>query len=502
MATIPASAFVSVNPGVIGPGGAAAPLNGLFLSATTRVPIGQVLSFPSAAGVSAYFGSGAVETAASAVYFAGFTNSQQTPNAMLFSQFNLAAVSGYLRGGNISALTLAQLQALDGTLTITFAGSALTSSTISLSSATSFSNAATIILAGFSEPSFGVTYDSVAGAFTFTSTATGASETIIFATGTLAASLLLTQATGAVLSQGAIAAVPAAAMNAIVAQTTLWATFTSTFDPDGGSGNTMKEAFAAWTSLQRDRYAYFPFDNDITPTESTDAASSLGQYLIANQESGTAPIYEPSGTNLFGAAFMCGLVASIDFTQTNGNTSAGYKGQAGLVPGVTNQTVMSNLIANGYNCYVASASGSNQWNFLYPGSISGPFLTIQRYVNQIWLNQNFQIAFMTMLTTVPAVPYVASGYALVEAAAQGPINSAINFGMINGGVTLSPLEIAEVNNAAGANIGGVLQTRGWYLQVLDPGAVVRGQNGSPAINFWYTDGGSILQINMSSIDVI
>ena len=55
---------------------------------------------------------------------------------------------------------------------------------------------------------------------------------------------------------------------------------------------------------------------------------------------------------------------------------------------------------------------------------------------------------------------------------------------------------------AGANIAGTLQTAGYYVQVLDPGAIVRGGSGSPSISFWYTDGGSVLQLNVSSTDVI
>ena len=51
--TIPASHFVSVVPSVISAGGSALNLQGLALTSGTRVPIGQVLSFPTAAAVMA-----------------------------------------------------------------------------------------------------------------------------------------------------------------------------------------------------------------------------------------------------------------------------------------------------------------------------------------------------------------------------------------------------------------------------------------------------------------
>ena len=579
--SVPASAFVEVNPAVISPGGAQLQLNGIFLDNTARVPLGSVLSFASAADVGAYFGLTSNQYAEAQVYFAGFTNASLRPGAMLFAQYNQTAAAGWMRGGNVSQVPLATLDALSGELKMYVAGTEYTSGAITLTALSSYSAIAAAIQSAFSTFAGTITYDSTAGAFLFTTTGTGATETITTAisqtatsltsttsgkvltagattgtinigdevtgtdatntipagttvlaqltgaaggagtysisaaaapgdmgsttvtswgpTGALAAGLKLTSATGAVTSQGAALATPNAFMSALVGVTTNWATFTTLFNPDA-SGNANKQLFAAWNTLQNNRYMYVPWDTDILPTESTDAPTSLGNILIADGNSGTAPVYEPS--NLHHAAFICGLVAAINFNEPQGNASAGYKNQAGLVPGVTNQTVMDNLIANGYNCYVSAANANNQWQFLYPGLVTGQFRTIQRYVNQIWLNSNFQTALMTLLTTVKAVPYVQAGYTLIEAACQDPIDMAITFGMIQAGVVLGALEAAEINFAAGANISGVLQARGWYLQVLDPGAIVRGNSGSPSIKFWYTDGGSVLSITMTSTDVI
>jgi hypothetical protein len=500
MQSIPASAIASVVASVISAGGSALDLNGLALSSSTRTPIGTVPSFPSATAVSNYYGPASPEAAAAAIYFAGFQGSNVLPGAMLFAQYNEAAVAGYLRGGNISGLTLTQLQGFNGTLTITFAGVALTSGTINLSTATSFSNAAMIIQEAFTSPPFSVTYDSVSGAFVFTSTATGATETIIYATGTLASGLLLTQATGAVLSQGAAPAVPGTFMANVVAQTTNWATFFTLFDPDGGSGNAQKLLFATWAGQQGNRYAYVCEDTDITPTESTDAASSLGQLIKAAGISGTSLLWVPSIP--YGlAAFVCGAVASIDFTETNGRITLAFKSQSGLVATVTNATVAANLIANGYNFYGAYATANQGFIFLYPGSISGPYAWADSFVNQIWLNNAFQLAMMTLLTSVKSLPFDAAGYALVRAACMDPINAGLNFGAFSGGVTLSAAQIAEVNNAAGANIASTLGSQGWYLQILPATAQVRGARTSPPMTFWYMDAGSIQSLNLASVEV-
>lgn len=501
MASIPASAIVSVVPSVISAGGNGLDLIGLCLTNSTRVPIGQVLSFPTASAVSSYFGPTSVQASQAAIYFAGFEGANVLPGGMLFAQYNTAAVPGYLRGGNISGLSLTALKALSGTLTITFAGTGLTSSSISLTAATGFSSAASIIQAAFTSPPFTVTYDSVAGAFVFTSTATGATATITYATGTLAAGLLLTQATGAVLSQGAAAQTsPSAFMNGVVNTTADWATFFTDFDPDAGSGNTTKYAFSQWVATQNNQFAYFVEDTDITPTQSTDAASSLGQMLIAAGISGVSPIWVPSIP--YGlAAFASGSVASIDFTETNGEATLAFKSQSGIVPTVTNVTVRANLLANGYNFYSAVATANQPFQFFENGSISGPFEWVDAYVGQIWMNSALQLALMELLTNVKSLPYNPTGYGLISAAMQDPINAAVNFGLITPNVTLSAAQIAEVNNAAGLNIANTLQAQGWYLQIQAATAQVRGNRQSPPISFWYCQGGSIQMINVASVEV-
>src|SRR5579885_1921415 len=141
---IPASQIVSVVPSVLPAGGAALDLIGLILTQNTRVPIGEVLDFPSAQAVSSFFGATAQESALASIYFLGFDGSSVKPGQLLFSQYNIAPVSAWLRGGNISALSLSALQAISGTLSITIDG-ILKSGSINLSAATSFSSAAQII---------------------------------------------------------------------------------------------------------------------------------------------------------------------------------------------------------------------------------------------------------------------------------------------------------------------------------------------------------------------
>lgn len=574
MTSIPASEIVNVTPNVLSAGGTALALSGLFLDTNTRIPIGSVQSFGSAAAVATYFGAGSAEATLAGVYFLGFDNSNVKPGAMLFAQYNQNAVAAYIRGGNISQMLIATLQAITGTLSVTVDGTARAAAALNLGAAASFSAAATIIqtalngapatIASFTASitttvltvtavasgtlavgqllvgagitantriiSLGtgtgltgtynvsisqtvvseamttqgvpvvVTYDATSGGFVITSAITGVPSTVAFATGTTAAALLLTSATGAVLSQGAAAAVPAAFMTGITQINQNWGSFTTTFDPDNGAGNTVKLAFATWTNLQNNRYVYVAWDNDASPTTVVPATTSLGYLITQAVYSGTIVIYTPN-TDGKVAAFEVGAIASVDFTQVNGRATMAFRSQTGLAAEVTNQAAADNLILNGYNYYGAFATAANQFVFFFDGHVSGPFLWTDSYINQIWMNNNFQLALMILLTQAKSIPYNAVGRAWIEAALNDTIIAAVNFGAIRAGVTLSSLQVVQVNSAAQAIVAPILSTRGWYLEINDASPAVRAARGSPPCTFWYMDGQSVQKINLTSIEI-
>ncbi|KVP59343.1 hypothetical protein WJ91_12775 [Burkholderia ubonensis] len=496
--SIPASLIASVTPSVISGGGSALDLVGVILTTNTRVPIGTAPSFPTKDAVSSYFGATSLEAQLAAVYFGGFDNSNVKPGALRFMQYPTAPVAAYLRGSSLASMTLTQLQALSGTVIVTVDGVQKTSSNINLASATSFSNAATLIAAAFTGGPT-VVYDSQSSAFVLTSTTTGTASTIGFATGTLSTSLKLTQAAGAVTSQGAAASTPGTAMDSLKQITQNWVSFMTAFDPDNGVGNTQKMAFATWTSQQGNRFLYAAWDTDQSPTTTVPAMSSLGYLAQQSNMSGVVPIYQDVNQ----AAFLMGSIASIDFTETNGRITMKFRSQSGLAATVTDATVYQNLVANGYNCYGAFATANDQFTFFADGAISGQYAWIDSYINQIWMNNQFQLAIMVGLTQAKSVPYNAVGDATIEAWLMDPINQGVNFGAIREGVQLGTAQAQEVNTAAGRKIDTVLSSRGWYLQVLASQATAqtRAARQSPPCTFWYMDGGSVQKLNLASVMV-
>lgn len=570
MTSIPASQLVSVQPGVLGAGGNPLSLNGVFLTTDTSIPVGEVRPFSTLQDVQDWFGASSPEALLAAVYFNGFTGASVIPGTIYFAQYNSAAVGAYVRGGSLDGMTLAQLQALSGTLVVVIDGETVTSPSIDLSSATSFSNAAALIQAGLQtagsvfsgtatiddgaggagntltiatvaagavhlgdivavtggtpatitafltgtggvgtytvngaaqlvDPAAAatvtstaaVTYDSLREGFVIHSPTTGDDSTIAFATGTLSAGIKLTSATGAVLSQGADAAVPADFMAAVTDTTQNWATFMTVFEPLLAA----KLLFADWVTTTNDRYAYVAWDTDVTAL-AANASGSFGA-LTANYN-GVVPVWGPADK----AAFICGTAASLNFAETNGRITFAFKGQAGLSADVTDATVANNLIGNGYNFYGSYATANQQFTFLQPGKISGEWLWIDEYINQIQLNAALQLAFMNLLTNAKSVPYNQDGYTQLRAAALDPITEALNFGTIRSGVSLSASQAVQVNTSAGARISDTLQNTGWYLSVQDAPPSVRAVRGSPPMTLWYMSGQSIQRIQLASIDIL
>ena len=494
--SVSANEFALINPAVIGGGGNPLSLNGIYLTNDTAVPYGTAQPFGGSTAVGSFFGLSSPEYTLAQDYFNGFVNKTQTPGTLFFSQYSDTPIAGWLRGGATGAMTLAQLQAITGILDITVAGTLFTSSAIVLTAATSFSNAATIIQAAFTAPTFAVTYDAVRGAFLITTTATGSTETISFGSGTISAGLLLTQATGAVTSQGANGMTPATAMPQILTQTMNWAAFSTVFNPVTAD----KLGFAAWANSMNNRYAYVCWDNNAAAIATPDTTSALGEIVAAGYAN-TVPVYcdpviDPLGR---AAAFVLGTMASINFSATNGRITFAFKSYPGIPVSVTSDQVYQNLKANGYNAYIQVATANQGFSFLAPGAVTGQYSFFDEFVNEVYLNAQLQLAIVELFTSVNAIPYNAKGTALQRAACMDPINQMLNFGGIETRVSLSALQAAEVNNAAGVAIDQTLTNQGYYLQILPPTAQVRALRGSFIVNLWYMDGGSVQFVNMSSI---
>jgi hypothetical protein len=508
--TIPASSIVKINPGVVSAGGAGLVLNGLFLTENLAMPTGVVLSFASTAAVAAFFGAASAEALLAPIYFSGYQGATLSPSAMLFATFNAAARAAFLNSGSFANIPLSAITSLAaGTLTVNVSGTPETSASINLSGAASFSAAAALIEAGFTSPGFTVTWSATTSQFVFTNTATGSSSTLSFATtDALATGLQLTQATGAILSQGAVADTPATAMTNAYNESQNWATMVTLFEPNLAT----KELFAIWFNSQDNQFLWVAWDSD-TQASVQGATEPFGVVAAALGYNGVAciggdPAAVPAGTTLGAlvlivAVFIAGSVASINFGQTNGRRTFAFLIQSGMVPTCANQQTAANLLANGYSFYGAYTTRNQGFVFFYNGQIPGEFDWIDTFIDDVWMNDQFQVTLLSLLTSVGSIAYNQPGYGIIRTAlVTGPIAAALNFGAIRTGVVLSAIQIADVNQLAGGQVDQTISTQGYYLQILDPGAVVRQERGTPILNFFYADGGSVQMINLNSDDIL
>ena len=343
------------------------------------------------------------------------------------------------------------------------------------------------------------TYDALRQAFVITSPTTGATSTIAAATdSSLSPSLNLTAATGGQTSQGAAAATPAGLMNSIIGLSTDWATFMTVQDPDNGAaGGPIKMQLATWNAGQHDGYMYVAADSDPVPSAGTDN-NSFG--VLVDALDGTYPVWSATQGAAV-AAFICGVTASINFEQPGGRSTFAYRSSPVITPDITSLAIYLALKGNQYNAYCAVATRTAAFQWMQPGQISGAWDWADSYVNQIFWNARFQNDFAELESQVPSIPYTQAGYNMIREALSADIQAMGAFGAWQAGVELSGSQIVAVNTAAGIQIAATLQSQGWYLQVLDPGSTVRGARGSPTVTFWYTDGQSIQQITMGSINV-
>lgn len=480
--TIPASQLVDITPRVIGGGLSGLAFVGTFLSKSTRLPANQAVPFYSQKAVGEYFGTSSDEYALAGNYFIADSNSSKKPDVLWFFRKLDSAVAAFVRGTSNPA-TLDELKLITaGTLTISVDGTTKSLTGLNFSAQTSFSGVASVVETALNGGT--CSWDTNFNSFVITSPTTGASSTISYASGTAASALGLD---AGVLSQGSASKTLTETMTACVSSNSnFWS-----FMPIWKEESTDALELAEWCNNQGVRFMYALVDTSnagLTPNNQACLAYQTKDYY------GVCALYN---TKALGAMAM-GIGAAINPAQLNGRKTWAYKQQSGLDFTVNDETSAPVLLANGYNFYGDYATASNQFKLFQNGQISGDAKWIDTYYGQIYIRDGLQNAWINALMMNNTVPYNQSGYGILRAAAMDIINSAVNAGFIRQGVKLSESQKATVQSEAGLDISGALETQGWYLQILDPTVQVRSERGTPVVNFWYMDGGSVQLIQGTS----
>lgn len=562
--SIPASDIVRINPQVLSAGGAGRDLVGLVLTPNERLPYGEVVTMASAADVASYFGQSSRNATYARDYFAGFTGSAVKPGALRFYRWAVDPIEAFLRGGDVSYLTVPELQALPGDMSLTIDGTLVDLTGLSFAGANSFSDVAQLIQDAIDITGAEFTADINGVVMTVTAVTSGTlavgqkvvgpdvePNTYIVDVGTAAGGVgAYTVSTAQTVASGALASgvvevtYDTVSSGFLITTGTPGANASITFaDGPLAVALALEEGLGAIISQGSDAVGadqvmadvvdltqnFASFSTSFVPTTAqalalaewnnaqdnrfmfamldtqiaatTDNPATAPGYQIAQADySGTSLVYAPQDRNQ--TALVLAYAASLDFTQTAGATTAAFRRRTGLSPDVTNQSVSRRLEANGYNYIGAWADQRDgRFTFFNPGQVTGPFRWMDSYVEQIWMNSGLQSAMMNLLLSARKIPYNDYGRSLIEAAMMDVVNAALNYGSIQPGITLSEVQRAQINAEAGGNVADTVEERGWYIHIGDPGPIARSERTSPPISLWYTSGGSVQRININSIEV-
>lgn len=488
--SIPASRIVTNNPSAIGTGGNPLAMNTLLIVSGPERTIG-VQKFGSADEVGSFYGLISPEYTFAERYFLGYDDSFKLPDTLNVVQNPSAPLPAILRGASIGTMTMTQLKAITGDLTVTVDGVPITI-TPSFSSVTSFSEAAALLT---DTTNFVGDYNEQLQCFELSTIKTGTIESISFGSGVAGLALKLDQASGAQTDGGRSVMTESQLMAYAMNKTQNFGVIAYVSE----QLRTVMEPMSAWVTQQDSRFAYIAQDTSGTALIANNDAS-FGAWLKTTKQNGTMPYYGSADQ----VAAVCGGIAAIDFKRTNGRRNIMFMKQSGLAATVTNESDYTALLSNGYTFYGSFATANDEFTFNVNGAVSGQFKWMDNYVNQIYMNAQFQLAMMTMLTSYGFISYNEAGKAIHRSAAMGPITEMLNFGGIVPLVDPSALSAQQqsiINTQAGYAITPTLLSQGWAIDIKTPDPQTRGNRASFPFTFWYTDGGSVQSVNMASINI-
>lgn len=495
MSTIPLSKDFSITPNVITPAGEALGANGLFLINSELVPVGVVATYYSLAEVGDTFGTDSREYLAAQVYFGGYDNASIIPAELKVARTLVAPQSASITSGSIKGINLSQFQALKPeALTLTLNGGLIVTKPVDFTKATSFTDIASIIATAIGSD-VKAYYLSVQNKFFIKTLDQGEDTSISFVSQSATADLLkLTADTGAVLSAGADSMPFTALMDSIVEQSQDFVAFTSLVELTDDQAKEL----CAWNTAQHSRFIFSYWSTSDKAIVANNPECFNKAVVEANGFSGVFPVYGDYRYGVMPLAYC----ASVNFNQTSGRVSFKFRGFEGLKPNVTTLSAAKALDSNGYNYYGSYSLNKTLKQYSSEGRISGKFLWVDTYLDQVWINANLVSAYAELFTANQSYSFNDQGYSAIQAATIDVADKALNFGAIQPGVTLDAAQLRNINTTIKRDISSVLYNSGWYLYIPTQAGSSRINRSLDGVVFYWVDGQLIQSVNLSSTAVL
>jgi hypothetical protein len=494
---------IAVNDSVLDAAVQALSLSGLFLTKNALLPNNatqRVLIFENTQAVKDYFGENSTEATLANNYFLGFDNSSKKPDFMLYARYIDADIAPYLRGGKVTA-TLNQFKAITaGSLGVVVDGTSTSITAINLSTATSYSQVASLILTriqailtDLDDATF--TYNGVSNTFTFDTGQVGVEHTIDYCVdGALAALLMMQESNGGVLSQGADAQTPTENMDAIVLITRNWAGFTTVFDVWSEEGYATALELAKWANDQGTNYNFTLWTQETNLTVPGNTSNIAYEIITVNDYANTFIMYGLAAH----AAFVLGIGGCIDYNQTNGRINWAFKKQSGLTTTVTTDAVADALLDKGVNYYGDYASKSNGYRWLYKGFITGKYKFMDNFYNQIWLADGLQNAVANLFSNTLKVSFALDGISVLKSTLDGVMRTALNNAVVEIGAVFDEQQKSELQDEAGYDISGFISSFGYYIKMSPSSPAQQAARVMQDPIIWYWNGQSIDKITINT----
>lgn len=486
--SIPASDIVNILPAALSAGGTSLSLNSVVFSADAKSPVKEYFDKDA---VGDDFGTTSNAYKWSEIYFSSFKDSTIKPNSLFFAEYVTADKSALLIGRSLRSVQLDEIKKINGDLEVTIDGTKKTG-TVDLSAATSFSNAAELIATALTAT---VIFDTQLQCFAIASTTQGSTSSISYADGSAAYDLGLSEDGGATLNNATVADTPETIMDRITDYTLNFAPIS--YLPDSPFDMDWQKSVAQWVSKQNHRFWFIPYGKEPTAVMPNNNVC-FGSWVKENAVSDITPIYG----DMTHAAFACGSIASIDFQETNGRVTLDFRNQSGIKASVAKKQDAKALESNGYAFYGAWATANDRFQFMRNSIVSGEFEWADTYAFQLWLNAGFQVDGIVGLQQYKSIPPNDIGKNIYRNIFQDRIETGIAFGGIVAGVALTEQQKSVINREFGYDAASQIQLTGWAMYVGNAVNVVGASRKRFPAKFYYSDGGSIQGINMTSTAVL
>lgn len=486
--SIPASDIVNILPAALSAGGNSLSLNSVVFAADAKLPIKEYFD-EDAVGDDHGKESKAFKFAQT--YFNGFKGSTIKPNSIFIAEYVTAEKSALLIGRSLRSTQLPEIKKIKGALEVTIDG-VKKSGSVDLAEATSFSNAAELIATALT---VAVTFDTQLQSFVIASATTGESSSISYAEGDSAYALGLSEDGGATVNNNTEVDSPDTVMDRITDYTLNFAPIS--YLEDGVFDIDWCKSIAQWVSGQNHRYWFIQYGKEPTATIANNDVC-FGAWLKENDIADVTPVYG----EMKHAAFACGAIASINFQEANGRVTLDFRSQQGVKASVTSKQDAKALESNGYAFYGAWATANDRFQFMRNSIVSGEFEWADTYAFQLWLNAGLQVDGIVGLQQYGSIPPNDVGKDIYRNMFQDRIDQGLSFGGIVAGMILTEQQKSVINRAFGYDAAMQIQLTGWAMYV---GNAVNVQGASrkrfPA-KLYYSDGGSIQGIDMTSTAVL